>query len=200
MCFTGVAACGDGSGNEPSGLGEPSVPQPSADTTDRIGKSRGGLTPLVAEGGSAGGSGGNAGGSTAGGSTAGGGGGMTPGGMGGVTQGTGVGGAGGSAAVTAPVPPKPETEGTPTNVTTVMAKGIKTKLLIADIIYTKQIKLRVARIGEMTESKQDKRYELSNGSPDISQSTVRATVVYAEDIEADEVQAKQLFAHQIQYF
>ncbi|MDX2022915.1 MAG: hypothetical protein SF187_21960 [Deltaproteobacteria bacterium] len=83
---------------------------------------------------------------------------------------------------------------------TLMAKVIKTKLLVADVIYTKQIKLGVARIGEMSESKQEKRYEMAKGAADIDQPSVRANVIYAEDIEADEVQAKQLFAQEIQYF
>lgn len=203
----GLAACGDGSGGDP-GFDE-SIPPSGVEPSGQVGKSRSGLTPLAAGelGGTAGtnpgGTGGttvvggdiNAGGSGSGGTAAeGGGGGTNAGGMGGGAQ---AGGAGGSSPTT-PLPPKPDTEETPANVT-VMAKVIKTKLLIADIIYTKQIKLGVARIGEMTESKQDKRYELASGSPDINQPTVRATVVYAEDIEADEVQAKQLFAQQIQY-
>lgn len=89
---------------------------------------------------------------------------------------------------------------TPTDEIPLIAKVIKTQLLIADIIYTKQIKIGVARIGEMRESQGENRYERTNGAPDIEQPTVRAGVVYAEDIEANEVQANQLFAQKIQYF
>jgi hypothetical protein len=84
--------------------------------------------------------------------------------------------------------------------TTLTAKVIKTKLLIADVVYTKQIKVGVARVGKMQESPQERRYELAKNAADVEQAIVRASVVYAEDIEADEVQAKQLFAQHIKYF
>lgn len=84
--------------------------------------------------------------------------------------------------------------------TTLIAKVIKTKLLVADIIYVKQIKIGVARIGTITESPQERRYELAKDAPDVNQPTVRYTIVYAEDIEADEVEAKQVFAQKVQYF
>ncbi len=108
---------------------------------------------------------------------------------------------GASAMMNGGAPAVPGTGGsTPTGEIPLVAKVIKTQLLIADIIYTKQIKLGVARIGEIRESQQENRYEPTNGAPDIEQPTVRAGVVYAEDIEANEVQANQLFAQKIQYF
>ena len=81
-----------------------------------------------------------------------------------------------------------------------LAKVIKTRLVIADVIYVKQIKLGNAGATELNESKQEDRYERAKNSIDVEQPEVRATVIYAEDIEADEVRAKQVFAQQIQYF
>ena len=147
------------------------------------------------------------------------------GGSGGGPQGTmGTGGAGGSSDVKVPEAAggsnvvsgqgTPDPGSTPTVVLTepepppttgemdlpLLAKVIKTKVLIADVVYTKQIKLAVFGSTQLIESKQEGRYERAKGSGDLVQPDIRASVIYAEDIEAYEVRAKQVFAQKIQNF
>ncbi|MDZ4697426.1 MAG: hypothetical protein SGI86_19985 [Deltaproteobacteria bacterium] len=178
VCWLG--ACG----TETQGIDFPADPG-GLDVEQQIAKGRGGpgLDPAADSAGAPGGVDGDTG----------------IGGSGGIDMAGGSGG-GGAPGTSTGNPTEPgETGGNGPDSSTLVAKIIKTKLLIADIIYVKQIKLGVARIGEMNESKEEKRYQRANGSADVERSTVRAGVVYAEDIEADEVQAKQLFAEKIQF-
>lgn len=223
ICSLGLTACAGDAAEQPD---QQMPPSGSVEANQGVRKGRGATSEFPAAAGdvAAGGAGvetGQGGGSEAvggaGGSTSGLAGGMegqarTAGGNGGAApisnppsggQGGELGGTGGTGG-TVSIPPNPPEIVDPQPMmpdsAPLLAKVIKTKLLIADVIYVKQIKIGVARIDEMSESKQEKRYESAKNSPDVEQSSVRASVVYAEDIEADEVQAKQVFAQQIQYF
>jgi hypothetical protein len=76
----------------------------------------------------------------------------------------------------------------------VRAKEIMADTVVAHVIYVKEIDVEDAQIGTLTETKNDKRWEMGGADTKIDVQNLQADTIYVEKLHARRVEAREVFA------
>jgi hypothetical protein len=79
----------------------------------------------------------------------------------------------------------------------VRAKEIEADVIVAQIIYAKEIETEEAKVDALTESKDEKRWEMERAETKIAVQSLLAEVIYVEKIKCRRVEARALYAEKV---
>jgi hypothetical protein len=79
----------------------------------------------------------------------------------------------------------------------VRAKEIDADTVVAQVIYAKDVEAEEAKVDSLTESKEDKRWEMGRSDSKIAVQSLMADVIYVEKIKCRRIEARELHAETV---